>query len=601
MNTPLINVPAPVRLLLATVLATVMMITGAMAAVQKRVALVIGNSAYTTAPELINPKNDATDMAAKLRNLGFDVVEGQDLDYRNMRKTVRKFIGKTENADVALFFYAGHGLQVNGQNYLMPVDAQLAEEDDLDFEAMPVKMVLNAMERNSKATLLFLDACRNNPLGRGLARSMGVRSSSVGSGLAEIGSGVGTLISFATKPGAVALDGEGRNSPFTTALLKHIDTPNQDITRTLVSVRRDVLASTNSKQVPWENSSLTNRVVLLEEKKAEPQVVAALTPQPATAGAVTPQPHLVTPQPNPNGGIQVELVFWSSVERDNTAEGYRQYLAKYPNGQFSGLARLRAAQLEVKAKSPQGTQELAKTAPVPPAPDTTIQVQPHQQLKQPEVKVAGLGETTVPTTSVPAVTNQTANLQAPAQPVAPSGLSDRDRVFFIQTELARLGCSPGRPDGLAGRKTLQAVDRFSRYSGVPVVLGDYSDRLLYDLRQQKAKVCPTPRKSIAAVAPVRKKALKSRAATRTQALKPNWKKKRVKRAKVKPARKVRTKRVVKKKRIKRKRVVRAKPRRVVKVGRHTTAKQRKKKRNAAIGAAIAIGAAAIILGSRRRR
>ncbi|MCB1041262.1 MAG: caspase family protein [Hyphomicrobiaceae bacterium] len=227
-------------------------------------ALVIGNSAYSRAPQLANPRNDAGDMSAKLESLGFDVVSGFDLDLTQMRKTVREFINRLDGAKMALFFYAGHGLQVNGSNYLVPVDAELNSFEDLEFEALPVDVVVSAMERNTKTNLIVLDACRDNPLTRSLARSMGTRSTSVGQGLARIGSGVGTLVAFATQPGNVALDGKGRNSPFTGALLKHLGTPGQDITRDLILVRRDVLKATDGKQVPWENSSLTGEIVLKE-------------------------------------------------------------------------------------------------------------------------------------------------------------------------------------------------------------------------------------------------------------------------------------------------------------------------------------------------
>ena len=217
-------------------------------AAAKRVALVIGNSQYEYAVELANPKNDAADMSKKLSDLGFEVVSGLDLDLRGMRNKVREFVRKLENSDVALFYYAGHGLQVNGRNYLAPVDARLQSYLDLEFESLPINLIVSAMERSAKTNLIFLDACRDNPLAKNLARSMGTRSGSVGRGLAKVGSGVGTLLSFATQPGNVALDGKGRNSPFTKALLKHLGTPGQGVTQDLVFVRRDVLRETDGNQ-----------------------------------------------------------------------------------------------------------------------------------------------------------------------------------------------------------------------------------------------------------------------------------------------------------------------------------------------------------------
>ena len=233
---------------------------------EKGVALVIGNGAYKHAPPLTNPKNDASDMAAKLRGFGLEVVVGEELDFAAMRAKVKEFIASLEGADLAVFFYAGHGLQVGGVNYLAPIDAKLATEDDLEFEAIPMDLVFSPMERNAKVNLIFLDACRDNPLATNLARSMGTRSTAVGRGLAEIGSGVGSLIAFATQPGNVARDGVARNSPFTTALLKHLGTPGHGVTDDLILVRRDVLAATEGMQVPWDNSSLTGPVVLVPAK-----------------------------------------------------------------------------------------------------------------------------------------------------------------------------------------------------------------------------------------------------------------------------------------------------------------------------------------------
>ncbi len=147
---------------------------------EKRVALVIGNSAYEHVPPLANPKNDAADMADKLEALGFEVVRGSDLTLADMRRTAREFTNKLEGADLSLFFYAGHGLQVNGNNYMAPVDAQLSSYNDLDFEVLPMDLIVGAMERNTKVNLIFLDACRDNPLAENLARSMGTRSSAAG-------------------------------------------------------------------------------------------------------------------------------------------------------------------------------------------------------------------------------------------------------------------------------------------------------------------------------------------------------------------------------------------------------------------------------------
>ncbi len=229
------------------------------ASAQKRVALVIGNSAYKNTPPLANPRNDAADVVAALKGFGFEVVEGYDLDKTGMDRTVRNFAVALQGADTGVFFYAGHALQVQGQNYLVPIDAELTAAAALDFEMVRLDLVQRTMENNARTNILFLDACRDNPLARNLARSMGTRSASIGKGLANMEAGVGTLISFSTQPGNVALDGTGRNSPFAGALVSNMRTSSDDLGTLLIAVRNDVIKATGNKQIPWEHSSLTGR------------------------------------------------------------------------------------------------------------------------------------------------------------------------------------------------------------------------------------------------------------------------------------------------------------------------------------------------------
>jgi uncharacterized caspase-like protein len=224
-----------------------------------RVALVIGNSAYQTTTPLANPLNDARDMAAALKATGFSVIEALDADKRKIDGALRAFADQLTKADVALFFYAGHGLQVGAQNYLVPIDAKLERERDLEFEAVKLEFILRQMEidRDGKTTIVILDACRDNPLARNLARSMGTRSTSIGRGLAAAPAGLGTFIAYSTQPGNVALDGDGRNSPFTAALVKHMGQKGRNLPATMIEVRKDVVAATGGRQVPWDHSALT--------------------------------------------------------------------------------------------------------------------------------------------------------------------------------------------------------------------------------------------------------------------------------------------------------------------------------------------------------
>ena len=224
-----------------------------------RVALVIGMSGYRHAPTLKNPANDAKDMSAALRELGFEVVLSADADKLALDAAIRNFSKRIAEAQVGLVFFAGHGLQVAGQNYLVPVDAKLESVRDLEFETVRLEFILGQMEsgRDGKLSIVMLDACRDNPLARNLARSMGVRSDAFPRGLAPVQAGAGTFVAFSTAPGKVAFDGQGRNSPFTAALLRHITTANGGIGALMIGVRNDVMAATHNAQVPWDHSALT--------------------------------------------------------------------------------------------------------------------------------------------------------------------------------------------------------------------------------------------------------------------------------------------------------------------------------------------------------
>ncbi len=275
---------------------------------QERVALVIGNGAYAHANALPNPANDADDMAAALRDLNFHVIVATNLDKNGFDQKLRDFAKVIRGARTALFYYAGHGLQVAGKNYAIPVDAKLEVASDLTFEAIDLDFVVSLMQADGdRVNLVFLDACRDNPLARSFARALpATRSGAVASGLSSVEAGRGTLIAFATAPNKVALDGRGRNSPFTGALVKHIGTPNLDIAFVMRRVTADVEAASNGSQIPWVHASLTKDVVLkagagtAAPAPYAPPVVASLDPgtQPPAAAKVgapnEPLPNNVT-------------------------------------------------------------------------------------------------------------------------------------------------------------------------------------------------------------------------------------------------------------------------------------------------------------------
>jgi len=232
----------------------------------RKVALVIGNAAYTHSVPLDTPRNDATAIAETLTKMGFSVVSGAGLDKQEMERKARQFTEEARRADIALFYYAGHAIQVSGQNYLVPVDAQVSQPSAVDVELLNMAMLTNYMGGENKIGIVLLDASRNNPFAQSLAHSLApIRTASVGSGLAAISAAAGgMLIGFAAAPDDVAEDGAGqKNSPFTAALLKHLPTPGLHIETVMKRLEDDVAQTTRNAQRPWHNSSLTREVVLL--------------------------------------------------------------------------------------------------------------------------------------------------------------------------------------------------------------------------------------------------------------------------------------------------------------------------------------------------
>ena len=272
----------------AGMMALALLLTITVASAERRVALVLGNSQYQHAAALPNPVRDAQAMAERLQALGFEVVSGFDLTKQQTQTTVARFAKQVRGADVALFFYAGHGLQVSGKNYLLPVDAALEDETSLDFEAVSIDFVLRQMSRETSIRLVFLDACRDNPLAEVLAKTAGVKGAS--SGLAEIpieNGGAGTLVAFAASPNRLAYDGSGDHSPFTKALLQHIGESNISITEAVNKVTSDVFKATNGKQRPWINVSLTTEVVLHKVDLNAPLIVGEVRAPQDEAGSGT--------------------------------------------------------------------------------------------------------------------------------------------------------------------------------------------------------------------------------------------------------------------------------------------------------------------------
>lgn len=352
------------------------------AAAAKRVALVIGNGAYQNTDPLPNPVNDGRDVAAVLRRLGFEVIEGVNQDKAGMQQLLRQFSRQLEGAEASLFFYAGHGLQVDRRNWMVPVDAALESEVDLPFEGVAVDTVLDLMEQTTPTRLVFLDACRDNPLARRLARSLGQsRSLQVGRGLARMNNRVGTLIAFATEPDQVALDGDGDNSPFTEALLEYIETPGLEVRQLMSRVRAAVIEKTSGQQLPLDTSALVEDFYFNPPEPAQPQ--------PAT----------------PSLALGEEL-FWQSIQSSTDPEDFHAYLERYPDGAFAPLARNRlnvlspAPQTDLAALPPPMETPAATTAPPTEEMPATTPAPPPPPEPEPVVEVEAMDATLVATRNV---------------------------------------------------------------------------------------------------------------------------------------------------------------------------------------------------------
>jgi uncharacterized caspase-like protein len=423
------------------------------AAAEKRVALVIGNSAYQHTAALKNPSNDASDMAAALRALDFDVVDGTDLAKDEMEQRIRAFAAKLVGADVGLFFYAGHGLQVDGKNFLAPVDAKLQSDTDLDFEAVELNLVLKQLERNSRISVVFLDACRDNPLASILAASS--RSLEIGRGLARIEKAVGMMIAFSTQPGNVALDGEGRNSPFTEALLRHISAEGTSINDVMIEVRNDVLKATDGRQVPWENSSLTGQFFF---KPAAPPTVADQTAETAAQIAAL---HKEIDRLQADQGAKL-------AAQQEQLEILQQKLAAETK-----TASQLAAKVNDEAPAPAAGREIA----VEPASD----VKPQPTLDAtPDTKVAA-AETNAEAGKAP--------VAPPSAPPLPEGATRAELAEDIVSELKGLNCYRGPVNGSWGESAQDALEKFNTLAKLDLPVDEPEQATLDALKEWKGPHC----------------------------------------------------------------------------------------------------------------
>jgi formylglycine-generating enzyme required for sulfatase activity len=296
---------------------------------QRRIALVIGNGAYTNAPPLKNPPNDATLVAATLKKLGFEVTIGTNRAQREMKQLIREFGQRLRaGGGVGLFYYAGHGVQSKGRNFLVPVDADIQSEADLEDVGVDVNYVLNMMDDAQNAlNIVILDACRNNPFGRSLRSAQG--------GLAQVKAPTGTLIAYATSPDSTAADGGGANSPYTEELTRQMEASGVVLETMFRRVTEQVSSRTGGRQEPWISDNHKGEFYFSRNPTNSSPTNSSLSNTPATIDAVA-----------------VEREYWETIRSSNDAQDYKDYLQTYPNGAYAVVARAKIRQIET-AKSTQ--------------------------------------------------------------------------------------------------------------------------------------------------------------------------------------------------------------------------------------------------------
>jgi hypothetical protein len=323
----------PVRGVRSALLGIIILaLTSAGAFAEKRVALVMGNSAYQNVSPLANPRNDSEAMSETLKNAGFDVVNlKRDLKANEMRRALRDFSDSVSNADIAIIYFAGHGIEIDGANYIIPVDAILERDIDAYDEAISLDRLLTVIEPAKQLRLVILDACRDNPFSKTMKRTIGSRA--VGRGLAKVEpTSPNTLIAYAAKAGSTASDGDSRNSPFTAALVKYLPRPGLDLRRAFGFTRDEVLKATNNKQEPFVYGSLGGEDVSLVP--AAPPVAPAATP----AGAASRNPGPDDPEAAIRRTYELAL-------QVGTPEVWDSFIANYPHSFYTELAKAQRRKL----------------------------------------------------------------------------------------------------------------------------------------------------------------------------------------------------------------------------------------------------------------
>jgi uncharacterized caspase-like protein len=496
------------------------------ASADKRVALVFGVSDYQSVPRLPNPGNDAAAIGDVLkRQMKFDVVElRRDLGITEMRRAVREFAAVAADADIALVYYAGHGIEVNGVNYIIPADARLQSDFDVEDETVSLDRILQAISPARKLRLVILDACRDNPFADKMSRSVSTRA--IGRGLARIEPGMSdTLIAFAAKAGAVAADGSGTHSPFSAALLNHLATPGLDLRLALGRVRDEVLKSTGRRQEPFVYGSLGGDALTLVPMAAPPV--------------------------DPNAEARRDYEFAAQI---GTIEAWTSFLAVYGNGPYAAAARAALDKLEA-AENASEKAELVKRQAEELARQKSeefrkqIEAQAARQTEQAKLQIseqarrefekerqriseraqrelddarrqlaeaqrqAGDAATEIARAKKQAAAEAQQQIEAakreaerqvvaalpptPAEPglgpaaqAAAPAMDSADVARLLQAHLKRVGCDPGALDGAWTDGSRRALDDFNKHAGTKLDVKVASLDALNAVRMTRDRVCP---------------------------------------------------------------------------------------------------------------
>ncbi|QQO22235.1 caspase family protein [Bradyrhizobium diazoefficiens] len=465
---------------------------------EKRVALVIGNSAYKNVPQLPNPANDATLVGDMLRRIGFDFVETKtDLNIAEMRRALRDFGARARDASVAVIYYAGHGIELDGTNYLIPTEAKLETDSDVLDEALPLDRAMYAVEPAKQLRLIILDACRDNPFAKSMKRTLASRS--IGRGLAKVEpTSPNTMIAYAAKAGSTASDGDTQNSPFAMALVERLPTPGLDLRKAFGFVRDDVLKTTGYQQEPYVYGSLGGEDVPL---------VAA---KPAATG----------PQPNPQDAVRRDYELALQL---GTRDGWTAFLAQYADGFYANLAKgqlnkiaaeetrtaaaEKARQAEedkarLAAERAKKTEQDKAAAAAKAAENARLAAEKAKELEEAKAAAAEQRRKEIEAAVAKALADKQASdkksgseadQKVAALPPAPSSepaQSPQELATSVQSELRRVGCLADVDTGEWTAKSQRSLTLFNKYAGTKFDAKLANFEALDTIKAKLGRVCP---------------------------------------------------------------------------------------------------------------